>query len=107
MDIVIVKSCTFYNLPLTYILISGNNGNIVWISGIRVLQGLLSSDGRDYGPADSLGKEKACIARSYLNFSSELYDQLHTLLHHVKTVQTDLQVKKVYSFAECKTLFLF
>ena len=23
----------------------------------------------------------------------ELYDQLYTLLHHVKTVQTDLQVK--------------
>ena len=29
----------------------------------------------------------------------ELYDQLYTLLHHVKTVQTDFQVK-VNSFAK-------
>ena len=83
-----IFTTTFYNI--------GNNGNIVWISGIGVLRVLLHSDGRDYGPADSLGKEKACIARSYLNFSSELYDQLHTLLHHVKTVQTDLQVRRQF-----------
>ena len=31
----------------------------------------------------------------------ELYDQLYTLLHHVKTVQTDLQVK-----GKQKTLFI-
>ena len=81
---------------LIYILSQGNNGNIVGISWIRVLRALLHSNGRDYGPADSLGKVTTWTGSYHIYISLELYDQLYTLLHHVKTVQTDFQVSQQF-----------